>query len=101
MNPNKQEIKSHIENPEKDRVLMGFSQNELKRESTQITTKNCSVRAYAMIQTVYLHQNQTQTNTHVTRIQSFFTNPQVKGKGETKNTNFRIFQQVFKTEIEK
>jgi hypothetical protein len=44
MNPNKQEIKSQIENPEKDGVLMGFSQNKLKRELTRITTKNCSVR---------------------------------------------------------
>jgi hypothetical protein len=30
MNPNKQEIRSQIRNPEKDGVLMGFSQNELK-----------------------------------------------------------------------
>jgi hypothetical protein len=38
---------------------MGFSQNELTRESIQITTKNCSVRAYAVMQRVYLHPNQT------------------------------------------
>jgi hypothetical protein len=48
MNPNKQEIKLQIGNPEKDGVLMGFSQNKLKQESTQITTKNCSVRAYVV-----------------------------------------------------
>ena len=29
-------------------------------------------------------------STHVTRTQRFSTNPQEKGKGETKNLNFRI-----------
>jgi hypothetical protein len=36
----KQEIKSWIRNLEKDGVLMGFSQNELKEKSSRITTKN-------------------------------------------------------------
>jgi hypothetical protein len=43
MNPNKQEIKSQIKNPEMDGVLNGFSQNELNKKSTWITTKNCIV----------------------------------------------------------
>jgi hypothetical protein len=40
---------------------MGFSQNELKEESTQIMTKNCTVWAYTVIQRVYLLTNQSPT----------------------------------------
>jgi hypothetical protein len=61
MNSNKQEIKSHIRNPESDAVLLGISQNELNENSTQITTKNCAMRAYAVIHRVYLHTNKSPT----------------------------------------
>jgi hypothetical protein len=39
---------------------MGFSQNKLKENSTWITTNNCTVRAYAVIQRVYFSTNQPQ-----------------------------------------
>jgi hypothetical protein len=44
-----------------DGVLMGFSQNKLKENSTRITTKNCTVRVCAVIQRVYFSTNQPQT----------------------------------------
>jgi hypothetical protein len=59
MNPSKTKIEAQIRNLESDGVLLGFSQNKLKENSTRITTKNCIMRAYAVIQIVYLHTNQT------------------------------------------
>jgi hypothetical protein len=41
-----------------DEVLVGVSQNKLNENSTRITTKNCTVRVFAVIQRVYLSTNQ-------------------------------------------
>jgi hypothetical protein len=90
MNLDKPKIEARIRKPESDGVLLGFSQNKLKRESTWITTKNCTIRAYAMIQRVYLHPN-IPNNTHVTRTRRFSTKPQEKGKAESKNTRLQNF----------
>jgi hypothetical protein len=86
INPNKPKIEAHIRKPESDRVLLGFSQNELKRESTLNTTKNCTVRAYT--------PKSIPNNTHVTRTQRFSTKPQEKGMGESKNTRFQNFSKA-------
>jgi hypothetical protein len=46
---------------ESDGVLLGFSQNKLKRDLTRIKTKNCTVMVYIVIQRVHLHPNQSPT----------------------------------------
>jgi hypothetical protein len=61
MDPDKPKIEAWIRKPENDGVLLGFSQNELKRESSQITTKSYTIRAYEVIQRVYLYPNQSPT----------------------------------------
>jgi hypothetical protein len=55
--PEQKKIKAQIKNPQRYGVSLGFSQNELKRESTRITSKNCIVWAYTVIQRVYLLTN--------------------------------------------
>jgi hypothetical protein len=42
-------------------ILLGFSQNKLKQNSTRVTTKNCTLRVYAVIQRVYLYTSQSPT----------------------------------------
>jgi hypothetical protein len=59
--PEQTKIKVQIRSLENDGVLLGFSQNKLKRESTQIATKNCTMRAHTVIKRVYLHSNQSLT----------------------------------------
>jgi hypothetical protein len=82
MNPNKQEIKSRIRNPKCDEVLLGFSQNELKKNCTWITTKDYTVRAYAVIQIVYLHTNQSLTAPISKELQD---SPQSTREGDGRN----------------
>jgi hypothetical protein len=72
----------HIRKPERDGVLLGFSQNALKWESTRITAKNCTIRAYAMIQRVHLHPNQSPT---VLMSQELEGLPQIIREGERRN----------------
>jgi hypothetical protein len=49
MNLNKQEIKTSIRNPESDGVLLVFSQNELKENSTRNTTVGTPEQGYPLI----------------------------------------------------
>jgi hypothetical protein len=98
MYPNKQEIKLQIKNPEMDGVLMGFSQNELKENSTRITTKNTTVRAYAVIERVYSPQINP-NSIHIKITQRFSTKPQDKGEGETKNHKTSEIPARVQTEI--
>jgi hypothetical protein len=71
----------HIRKPKGDGGLLGFSQ--------RITTKNYTVRAYVVIQRVYLHQNQSPV---VPMLQELEGSPQIhKRRGREKLTqNFRI-----------
>jgi hypothetical protein len=90
MNMNKPKVKAQIKKPERDGVLFRFSQNELKWESTRITTKNCIVRVYAMIQRVYLYQNQSPT---VPISQELKGSPQIhkkRGRETPRTQNFKI-----------
>jgi hypothetical protein len=86
MNMRNSKIHVQIQNPESGGVLLGFSQNKFKRESTQITTKNCSTWAYVVIQRVYLSTNQSptplkeSTNHKTLKVLHKFTR---EGKGRT------------------
>jgi hypothetical protein len=66
---------------------MGFYwafSNELKTESTQIMTKNCTTCAYAVIQRVYLPTNQSPTTTTTQELEG---SSQIHKKREEKNTS--------------
>jgi hypothetical protein len=80
MNSNKQEIQSQIRNPKSDVVLLGFSQNKLKENLARITTKNCTMRAYAVIQRVYPHINQSPTSPISKELKGSPQNHKEKGK---------------------
>jgi hypothetical protein len=62
-----------IKNPHWVGVLMGVSRNEFKLSCFQITTKNNTIWAYAVIREVQLTTNQPQPNRHK-RTQDFSTN---------------------------
>jgi hypothetical protein len=97
---NKLKIEVQMRNPESDGVLLGFSQNELKWESTWITTKNGTVRAYVVIQRAYLHPNQSPTTPMSQQLEG---SPQIhkrRGNENQRTQDFRISTSV-KTEIEK
>jgi hypothetical protein len=100
MNPNKPKIEAQIRNPENDGVLLGFSQNKLKRESSQITTKSYIIRAYKVIQRVYLYPNQSPTTPMSQELKG---SPQIHKRRKRENPrtqDFRISAKI-KTEIEK
>jgi hypothetical protein len=94
----KQKIEARIKNPERARVLLGFSQSELKENSTRITTKNYTVRAYTLIQRVYLLTNQSKTTPKNSKVLHKSTR---EGKGRTRDWNNSKFQQGCKIEMEK
>jgi hypothetical protein len=87
MNPNKQEIKPHIRNPESDGVFSKQNQREICSDHVQ-ELRHMSVCNDP--KTLLLHKS-TPNRTHIKRTQSFSTKPQDKGKGETKNTKLQKF----------
>ena len=85
---------------EQNGVLLGFSQNELKENSTRITTKNCTVRAYAVIQRVYLYTNQSPTTPISKELEG---SPQNHKRGERekpRTQELQKFQQGYKLRFE-
>jgi hypothetical protein len=83
MNPNKQEIKSQIGNPEKDGVFSKRTQMRINSDHDQ----ELLMRAYAVIPRVYLHPNQTPT---VPMSQELNVSPQIyKRKGREKPMGLR------------
>jgi hypothetical protein len=68
---------------------MGFSQNKLKDNSSRITTKNCTVRAYAMIQRVYLSPNQSPTTSISKELKGSPQNHKIMEREKPKTQDFR------------
>jgi hypothetical protein len=92
MNPNKQEIKSQIRNPEMDAVFSKRTQRELKSDHGQEQHREgvCSdPKSLSLPKSV-------PNNIHIKRTQRFSTKPHYKGKGETKNRRLQKFQQGYK-----
>jgi hypothetical protein len=62
--------------------FVGDFLNELKWRSTWITTKNCTNRAYAVIQRVYITTNQSSTTPTTQELYCFSTNPKREEREE-------------------
>jgi hypothetical protein len=91
---NKQKIEAQIRKPKRDGFFWGFSQNELEQESTRITTKNFTIRAYIVIQRVYLHPNQSPIAPMSQKLKG---SPQInkrRGRAKPRTQNFIISTRI-------
>jgi hypothetical protein len=94
MIPSKPKIEAQIRKPEGDGVLLGFSQNKLKQESTWITTKNYTVTEYEVIQIVYLHPNKSPIDPMSQELEG---SPQIhkrRRREKPRTQNFRISARI-------
>jgi hypothetical protein len=98
--PEQNRNRSADQKPESDVVLLGFSQNKLKGNSTRITTKNITVRAYTVIQRVFLHANKPQQHPYQKNSKVLHKSTREE-EGRNQEHKTSEFQQGCKTEIKK
>ena len=89
MNPNKQEIKLHIRNPEMNGFLLGVSSKRTQRELNSNHDQELHHKGICSDpRSLSLHKS-FPNNTDIKRTQRFSTKPQEKGKGKQRTQDFR------------
>jgi hypothetical protein len=82
-------IKSQIRITESEGFYWCFLKTNSKRTQPRITTKNCTVRAYAVIQRVYLHTNQSPAEPISKELKGSLQNHKRSEREKLRTQNFR------------
>jgi hypothetical protein len=72
----------------------GFPQNELKENSTRITTKNYIIRAFVVIQGVYLYTNHSPTTPTSKELKGSPQNHKRRGRENKEHKTSEILARV-------